>query len=157
MNFRPVLINTRENVGDPITDVRYVPVDAFMTKDVITFSPDMPIDQAMEIMLNNEISGGPVLDNSGRVIGILSEKDCLKVMMDEAYYNRPFNDNTVADYMTEQVNIIRANTDLLSVVRAFVESSYRRFPVLDHQDRLVGQVSRRDILKAAKKIKGSTW
>lgn len=156
MNFRPVLVNTREKKGDPIQDARYTPIDEFMVRDIITFSSDTPIDEAISVMLKSNISGAPVVDGQNKVVGMLSEKDCLRVIMDEAYYNS-LNDHTVADYMTEEVSIIRTHTDLLSVAKAFIESSFRRFPVLDHNNRLLGQVSRKDVLKAVKQIKGTTW
>lgn len=159
MNFRPVLINTRnkKKVGDPIRDARYAPIQDFMLSEDHTFRVDMRIDEAISIMIDNCISGAPVLDKEGRVVGMLSEKDCLQVLLDEAYYNNPLNDHTVADYMTEKVSIIRDDTDLLSVAKAFIESNFRVFPVLDNNNHLVGQVSRKDILKAARKFKETTW
>ena len=157
MNFTPSFIKTKEKLGDPVQDVRYLPISHFMIKEVITFSKSTPINEAIRFMLQREISGAPVVDSRGKVVGILSEKDCLRVLLDDGYYNCPQCDHTVADYMSPEVFTLYPSTDLMTAARAFINSNFRRFPVIDRQGFLLGQISRKDVLKAARQLHTTTW
>ena len=157
MNFTPVFIKTKERAGNPIEDVRYAPVSRYMVADVITFNENQPIHEVINGMLRHKISGGPVVNNQNELVGIISEKDCLKVLIDEAYYNNPCNDRLVKDYMSTEVITVDADTDLIKVAKSFINSSFRRYPVVNRQGRLIGQISRDDVLKAAGKIHSTTW
>ena len=107
-------------------------------------------------MIEHEISGAPVLNEKEELIGIITEKDCLRALIDVAYHNQPLSNRKVKDYMTENPITISVESDVLDVADAFMKSFFRRFPVVD-KGKLVGQVSRRDILKAAKKIEDTSW
>lgn len=151
MNFTP------KRAEEPTQQAtRYELVTRYMTTEVISFTPDTPIEQAMNTLLHHNISGAPVLDEHRMLVGILSEKDCLRVILESAYYNEPPESGKVADYMSHDVTTISADMDVLDVANYFLNSNFRRFPVVDN-GRLVGLVSRRDILRAALKIKSTTW
>jgi len=124
----------------------------FMAKDLITFSPDMDVYKAIDIMVSKKISGASVIDENQKMVGILSEKDCLRILAHDAYHNLP--GGTVADYMSEIVMTVHPNTDIFSAAVIFLQNHYRRLPVVEN-DKLVGQISRRDVLKAIQKLKGS--
>ena len=157
MNFTPSFIKTKEKVGNPIDDVRYAPITSYMTTDLITFFEDQKIHEAITVMLKYKISGAPVLNDQNDLVGIISEKDCLKVLIDEAYYNNPLNHRTVKHYMTEDVKTLSVHTNIVDAARNFINSSFRRFPIIDNNGRLVGQISRKDILKAARRLHSTTW
>lgn len=157
MNFTPAFIKPKDKVSDPVQDVRYLPISDFMVQEVITFRKTTPINEAISVMLQRKISGAPIVDSRGKVLGMLSEKDCLRVLLDDGYYNCPQCDHTVADYMTQEVYSLHPNTDLLTAARAFTTSNFRRFPVVDRQGYLMGQISRKDVLKAAHKLHTTTW
>ena len=114
-----------------------------MATDLITLSPETEITMAAKILVDAKISGAPVVDASGRLVGVLSKKDCLRAALNAAY----FQDwgGSVATYMSTPVETLTADLDLVAAAQAFLNSLYRRFPVLDN-GRLVGQVSRYDIL-----------
>ena len=116
-----------------------------MIPDLVVFRPDMGIHEAMTLLMNSDISGAPVIDAHGSVVGILTEKDCLRAISRASYYQDP--GGNVVDYMSRQVRTIQAETDLLEVLEIFLHGPYRRFPVLAGT-RLVGQISRHDILRA---------
>ncbi len=139
------------------TVTQYRPVTDYMTTEVITFHPDQSIADAMDTFLELRISGAPVVDDQGKIIGILSEIDCLKIMVDEAYHNLPHGRISVEKYMSNQVATVSMTADVLDVASKFLRTHFRRFPVVDHNGKLVGQVSRRDILKATRDLKTSTW
>ena len=129
----------------------------YMSVDLVTFRPDQDINVAIATMLDRKISGAPVLNEKGELVGIISEKDCLKVIIDDAYHNQPHTKNKVEDYMSHDVDTVSIESSIVDVANKFFNNSYRRFPVVDTNGKVRGQVSRRDILKAAQKIKMSDW
>ena len=129
----------------------------YMTSELITLEKDMNVYYAIGILLNNNISGAPVIDKNKKLIGILSEKDCLEVFAESAQSDIAIPSaislgrGTVEQFMTKSISTIKADDDLYSVVDIFLKNNFRRLPVLE-DDELVGQISRRDILKAIKDI-----
>lgn len=117
----------------------------YMSRRLVTVSPDLEIIKAMSILLENDVSGAPVVDETGRLVGVLSSKDCMRVAFNASYHQEW--GGSVAEYMTAEVDTIDAATDIISASERFLSGPYRRFPVL-RNGRLVGQISRRDILKA---------
>jgi len=108
-------------------------------------------------MIEKKISGAPVLNEKRELVGILSEKDCLKVIIESAYHDQPVQGGKVKDYMnSNNIKTISVEKDVLDVANEFLNTNYRRFPVLD-KGKLVGQISRRDILKAAQNMGKSNW
>ena len=135
---------------------KYENVSKYMARDLITFKPNQPIHEAIDTMLNKRISGAPVLNDDGELIGMLSEKDCLKIIVDRAYYNQPNQKSEVKDFMSTVVATIDISKDVLDVANMFLSTNYRRFPVVEN-GKLKGQVSRRDIMKATRDLKGTSW
>jgi len=124
-------------------------IKEFMAKQLITFQSDTPIETAMESFLENKISGAPVLDNEGNLVGVLSEKDCMKTLFESSYYNNL--GGFVKEYMSTDLKTINIHDTLSNVADEFIKSRFRRFPVMEG-DKLVGQISRRDILRAIVKL-----
>ena len=124
-------------------------IKEFMAKQLITFQSDTPIETAMESFLENKISGAPVLDNQGNLVGVLSEKDCMKTLFESSYYNNL--GGFVKEYMSTDLKTINIHDSLSNVADEFIKSRFRRFPVMEG-DKLVGQISRRDILRAIVKL-----
>ena len=124
-------------------------IKEFMAKQLITFQSDTPIETAMESFLDNKISGAPVLDNQGNLVGVLSEKDCMKTLFESSYYNNL--GGFVKEYMSTDLKTINIHDTLSNVADEFIKSRFRRFPVMEG-DKLVGQISRRDILRAIVKL-----
>lgn len=120
-------------------------IKTYMSRELITLTPDMEINRAMHLLVDNRISGAPVLDANGNLVGMLSQKDCLKAALHASYY-REWGD-TVADYMSDRPQSLDAELDLVEAAEAFLASSFRRFPVMS-EGRLVGQISRSDLLRA---------
>jgi len=120
-------------------------IKTYMSSELVTLTPDLEINRAMHLLVENRISGAPVLDETGNLVGMLSQKDCLKAALHASYY-REWGD-TVADYMSDHAQTLDAELDLVEAAEAFLASSFRRFPVMS-EGRLVGQISRSDLLKA---------
>ncbi len=116
-----------------------------MTTRLVTLPPDMSIHEAIRILLSKRISGAPVVDATGALIGMLSKKDCLRIVFSAQYHDD--RGGPVREYMSAPVETLDASLDVVSAVHRFLQSHFRRFPVL-RDGRLVGQVSRYDILKS---------
>lgn len=119
-------------------------IEDYMAKQLVTLSPDMEINHAMNVLLDGRISGAPVLDDKGKLVGVLSKKDCLKAALNSSYYQEW--GGTVADYMASEVETLEADMDLVQAAERFLASHFRRFPVM-RDGRLTGQISRADVLR----------
>lgn len=117
----------------------------YMSTDLVTFTPDTDIHRAIRSLLEHEISGAPVVDEAGGLVGVLAIKDCLKIAFSTSYHRQA--GGRVSEFMSRDVETIDADTDIVEVAETFLKSRYRRFPVMAG-DRLVGQISRYDVLKA---------
>ena len=120
-----------------------------MARKLITVKADEDIYDAVSKLLKHKISGAPVVGEGKRLEGILSEKDCIRELVRGFYEQIPAL--TVGDAMTRKVASIDENTDLLTIADLFIKNSFRRVPVVDGE-RLVGQISRSDLLKAISKV-----
>ncbi len=120
-------------------------VGDIMTTELLAFRPETSIHEAIKALIDNRYSGAPVVDADGNLVGVLSRKDCLKIVFSTSYHQDW--GGRVGEYMSSPVETIDADTDLVSAAQIFLNSHYRRFPVL-RDGHLVGQVSRADLLRA---------
>ncbi len=118
-----------------------------MTKDVITISPDATLAVAIEILITKKISGMPVIDTKGKLIGIISEKDILNFAFSGNLHN-----TEVKEAMTKSVTSFPPDADVDSIALAISQHQFRRVPIVEF-DKVIGILSRRDILRVAFKIK----
>lgn len=126
-----------------------ITVKDYMTKNLVTLSPDMEILQAARVLVENAISGAPVIDERGNLVGMLTEKDCLKVAFHATYHGEW--GGRVSEYMSQQVKTIEADTSIADLTELFLIDPHRRYPVME-DNRLVGQISRHDVLRALKTL-----
>jgi len=131
-------------------------VSDYMTKNLITFRPEQSVDEVIESLIMNKISGGPVVNANNELVGIISEGDCLKQISESRYYNMPMAQDNVEKRMVKNVDTMDGNMNIFDAANMFLESKHRRFPILE-KGKLVGQISQKDILKAALQLKGHTW
>jgi|TARA_B110000879_G_scaffold189342_1_gene252742 CBS domain-containing protein len=132
-------------------------VSDYMTTNLITFKSDDSLDHVIEQLITYNISGGPVVNDKNELIGIISETDCIKHISESKYYNMPSDtNNTVGKYMVKDVDTIDKNMNIFDAAFKFISSHRRRFPVTE-KGKLIGQLSQKDVLKAAIKVKGNTW
>lgn len=134
----------------------YEPVTKYMAKDLVTFKPDDEIGEVISMLNDRQISGAPVLNERKELVGIISEQDCLRVVIDSVYHNQPISKHLVKEYMQKDIISVPFNADVVDVADMFLKHRFRRFPVVK-DGILQGQVSKRDILKAALKIQFTTW
>ncbi len=120
-------------------------VKDYMTRTLVTFKPETSVLDAIHELVKHRIAGAPVVDDAGNLVGMLSELDCLKVALQAGYHGE--YGGPVRDYMTADVKTVNAEMSIVDLAQRFLDSRYRRFPVTD-KNRLVGQISRRDVLRA---------
>jgi CBS domain-containing protein len=120
-------------------------VKDYMTRTLVTFKPETSVLDAIHELVRHRIAGAPVVDDAGNLLGMLSELDCLKVALQAGYHGE--YGGPVRDYMSSDVKTVNAEMSIVDLAQRFLESRFRRFPVTD-KNRLVGQISRRDVLRA---------
>lgn len=133
-----------------------VQVKDYMTRKLVTFSPDQGVSNVMDTLLKQRITGGPVVDDQKNLVGIISDTDLMHVISESRYHNMPVGDRVVSDYMTTEVATIDAETNIFDAASRFLKSGHRRFPVTEN-GQLIGQISRMDVIIAATKLKGDSW
>lgn len=128
-------------------------VREIMVRSLVTLRIDVNAAVAARVLLDHEISGAPVVDAEGRLVGLLSEYDCLRAVA-SAEYQMDAHDTaeTVAELMTTECHTVSPDLDLFGLAHEFVRLRVRRLPVIE-DGRLVGQVSRRDALRAALRLR----
>jgi len=133
-----------------------IKVRDYMTTKLITFSPTQSVLEVMNSLIKYKISGGPVVNDKNELLGIISEGDCMKQISESRYYNMPMDNMLVEKHMAHNVDTIDGDMNVFDAASKFIESKHRRFPIVDN-GKLVGQISQKDVLKAALKLNGQTW
>jgi predicted transcriptional regulator len=113
-----------------------------MTPELVTVGPDSSIEEAIETLLGKEISGLPVVDGEGRLVGVITEFALLAVAYDQRVKN-----HTVSQHMTRDVITVDVNDQLSRVADVCIVHRVRRVPVM-RNGRLAGLIARRDVLRA---------
>ena len=99
-------------------------VEEYMTRDLITFKKDTDINVVIKSLLDNRISGAPVLNDNGQVVGLIDDKDCLNVLFGNHYNRLPTTTDTVSNYMSNVMKSISVNENILDVASVFVSSPF---------------------------------
>ncbi|MFS4418471.1 CBS domain-containing protein [Maribacter sp. 2307ULW6-5] len=131
-------------------------VSDYMSTKLVSFRPEQSILEVMEAFAKHRISGGPVLDSNGFLVGMVSEADCMKQISESRYFNLPILDKRVERFMSREIDSIPHDMTIFDAARIFDTHHRRRLPVMKN-DILVGQISRKDIVIAALKLSGHNW
>jgi CBS domain-containing protein len=115
---------------------------AIMTPSLITVRPDASIDEAIDLLLREQISGLPVLDDDGRLVGVITEFALLAIA-----YDRRVKNHTVSQHMTRDLIMVDADDPVSRVADLCIVHRVRRVPVIK-DGRMVGVIARRDVLRA---------
>ena len=116
--------------------------EQIMSDNLVTVTPDTTVQQAIEILLEDRISGLPVIDDNGELVGIVSEFALLAITYDASVQEQP-----VGQHMTRDVVSVDVDEPVNKIADMCIVHRVRRLPVL-RDGRLVGMISRRDVLKA---------
>jgi len=122
----------------------------FMTRAVVTLTPEIDLLDAMRLLAENRISGAPVIDAQGNVVGMLTERDCLRTVVVASYHGECCC-GSVSAFMSTDVHSVDVDTGLLDIADLFVKDKFRSYPVLK-DSRLLGVISRQDVIRAILKL-----
>ncbi len=114
-----------------------------MTTDVVSVTKETPIYEAMELLIKNEITGMPVVDDDMTLVGVISEKDCLRLF----YADEEEKNKTVQYFMTQPAVHYNENDSLKTICDFMMINYFRRIPVTSKNGKLVGILSRPDVIK----------
>jgi CBS domain-containing protein len=134
--------------GNPVIS-KSVVVKDYMARTLVTFKPETEVLDAVHELVKHRIAGAPVVDDSGNLVGMLSELDCLKVALHAGYHGNW--GGPVSDYMSDGVETVDGEMSIIDLAQTFLDTKFRRFPVMEG-NRLIGQISRRDVLRALETI-----
>jgi len=109
--------------------------------------PEQRVREVASMLLKHKISGAPVVNEEGVLVGVISEKDCIKALLHAVHHGVPFS--LVRDVMTTKLITITEQTHIMTMADLFTNHPIRRLPVVREGGKLVGQVSRRDVLRSA--------
>jgi acetoin utilization protein AcuB len=135
-------------------------VGSRMTPDPITVTEKTPIDEALKIMRDKEVRRLPVLNNKGKLVGIVAEKDILyaspspatSLSIHEIHYL--VSKLTVGEIMTKKVFTVADDTPLEEAARVMADNRIGALPVL-HDGKLVGIITETDIFKSFLELLGA--
>jgi len=120
-----------------------------MTKDVISVKRETPIYQAVEVLLKNEITGMPVVEDDMTLSGVITEKDCLRLF----YADEDEKNKTVEYFMTRPAVYYKEDDSLQTICDFMMINYFRRVPVISKEGKVVGIVSRPDVLNHILKLR----
>lgn len=128
----------------------------YMTRKLITFSPDQSVEEVIEKLIRFKISGGPVVNDKNELVGIISEGDCIRHISESRYHNLPGENRMVEQHMAKNVETIDGDMNIFDAANKFLNDRRRRFPIVE-EGVLIGQISQKDILKATLGLKSQNW
>ena len=121
-------------------------VKQFMTGKILSFTKDMILETAVDKLLQSDLLGGPVVDQEGRVIGWLSEQDCLAKMIEANYYSE--HAALVEDVMSSIPLSVPSSLSIVDIAQKFINEKPKMYPVTNEDDRYVGLITRKAVLGA---------
>jgi Predicted transcriptional regulator, contains C-terminal CBS domains len=127
--------------------LKSIKVRSYMTRHPLTFRPELDLFTAIERLLEHGVAAAPVVDGRGKLVGLLSEADCLRATLAGAYHDDAHG--AVSQYMTVVPDTIDINADIIKAAEGLLLDHRQRLPVLEN-GRLVGTLSRHDVLRAVK-------
>jgi CBS domain-containing protein len=125
-------------------------IGEFMDAVVPTLSPETQIMKAVDFLLRHRVTGAPVVDADGTLMGMITETDLLKLVT-EGIKGEPPTDATVAEYMTPDVVTVPPTVDIYYVAGMFLKNKFRRLPVVEN-GKIVGAITRYDLLRVIRTL-----
>jgi CBS domain-containing protein len=116
--------------------------ESIMTEELVTIRPEASIREAIEMLIGKAISGLPVIDNQGHLVGVITEFAMLAMVYDHEVRNQ-----SVGQHMTREVITVNVDDPISRIADLCIVHRVRRLPVM-RDGKLVGLIARRDVLKA---------
>jgi len=131
--------------------LKNVELKHYMVQHPVKIKADASLFEAIHLILANKISGLCVVDDANRLVGVLSETDCLRGVLSATYNDA--QGGKVSDVMAStELNTASPNDAIIDIAEDMLAKKRRRRPVVDAEGRLVGQITIRQILRAVKEF-----
>lgn len=124
-------------------------VDDYMHRHPVTFTADMPVEMAVDRLIRGRQTGGPVINSEKRIIGFISEQDCLQRMLMSTYHDQ--QSARVADVMQSDVLTVKPYDGIIDLAQMMLKAKPKLYPVVDDDGHLLGIITRTDVLAAIDK------
>lgn len=121
-------------------------VSEYMNQRPVKLHIDMPVAEAVERLIVAKQTGGPVVDNHDKVVGFLSEQDCLSQMITSSYYREQVA--RVADIMNNEPLSVKGYDSVLELAQKMIKEKPKVYPVVDDDGYLLGSINRTEVLNA---------
>mgnify|MGYP000043440919 FL=1 len=121
----------------------------YVTAKPVTVKADTNIFNLIHELIVHKVTGATVVDDDDNIIGVISEVDCLRAILNGSYYGEV--NGTVAEFMSPDVESVSPEADILAVAQCMLDKKRRRIPIVEN-GKFVGQLSIRSILKAIKEF-----
>jgi len=131
-SFKPKFTKKESSESQKPRSEQFEPITKYMATDLITFSPDTDVIEVIHTFLKKNISGAPVLNEKKEVVGLIDDKDCLRLLIDSVYHNEPIANTTVESYMTSVMKVIDISANVVDAEKV------AKIPVTSFEKALVG-------------------
>ena len=148
VNYTPHLVKEESN---PFAGT----VDEIMVRSFTFFRESDSIESAVAKIVKEDLTGAPVLDENRRPVGFLSQKDCLKFATQLRYLNE--EPGQVRDYMSHDHCCLTTRTKVFDAIQSFINKWFHTYPVVDEDGKVVGLLSRNQILRLVNKTTNTSW
>ncbi len=123
----------------------------YMLTNPVRVKADDNLMDAMQVIIDNKVSGVCVVDESQNLVGILSELDCLRAVLGATYNNSGIGQ--VREYMASEALVVaHPDEDIVDIAQDMLQKNKRRRPVVEN-GKLIGQITCRQLLSAVKKFR----
>ena len=104
--------------------MRSLKVKDYMVTKLLIFTPVLKVVEALKRILARSITAAPVVEEAGQLVGVLSEVDLMRVVIQDSYYNEPLG--IVGDYMKTRADTVDPNLDIVTLAERFIHEHRRR-------------------------------
>ena len=122
------------------------PISEFMSREVLTLSENALLGEALKILVKFKVTGIPIVNSTGKMIGVYSEYDLIRQVQAHQQMSKALLSTPIE--FSRSVKAVTPETSVDEVLRLFMEERFRRLPVLDETGKLVGIITRRDLMRA---------
>lgn len=130
-------------------------IDQVMDKKYVSFHQKASIEDAIKKMLRADVTGAPVIDDDNRLVGYLSQRDCLKQATQMRYLNEQAR--LVEDYMGHDLVSFHFKTNIFHVIQSFIDKWIHAYPITDDQGKVIGVITRHKMLSFVNKQNQTAW
>ena len=152
VNYTP---KTAKDSKEAAAEETLVIVKKVASTSFLRIGPETTIVDAQTELISHGLPGSPIIDETGKAIGFLSERDCLAHVIQMKYHNDM--SSHVSDIMSKTCVTINENDNIMKAIEIFSEKSFQILPVVNHDDKVVGLLSRQSVFRYIVRLKQQSW